>query len=318
MTGPGPVDPGPTGPGPVNGPDREVPDWLLAHARHFYAEGATPAVPRRAATVLLLRDHADGMQVYLVRRAASMAFASGMYAFPGGSVDPRDETGEPDEGPLGSWADLLGLPADAPIAGPADAAPAAPVAESPSPLGRDRAAQARAVLCAAVRETFEEAGVLFAGPTGSQLVGDVRADDWEADREALVSHRIGLSELLAARGLVLRADLLRPWARWITPEVEPRRYDTFFFLAPLPEGQLARQVGGEADRVVWMRPSDALAGQAAGRLAMLPPTVAVLSALAGSDTVAAALTSAVRPLVPVTPQVVLTPTGGRIVLPEGC
>ncbi len=313
-----------TGPESV-GADRAVPDWLLAHARRFYAEGTTPAVPRRAATVLLLRDHADGMQVYLVRRAASMAFASGMYAFPGGSVDPRDETGEPDEGPLGSWADLLGLPADTPASDalpsdalPSDALPAdVPVAEEPSPLGRDRAAQARAVLCAAVRETFEEAGVLFAGPSATQLVGDVRADDWEADREALVSHRTGLSELLAARGLVLRADLLRPWARWITPEVEPRRYDTFFFLAPLPDGQLARQVGGEADRVVWMRPADAVAGQAAGQLAMLPPTVAVLSALAGFDTVSAALASAVRPLVPVTPQVVLTPTGGRIVLSEG-
>ncbi|MGA8116508.1 MAG: NUDIX hydrolase [Actinocatenispora sp.] len=273
----------------------------MAHARRFYAEGGTPAVPRRAATVVLLRDTADGMQAYLVRRATTMAFASGMYAFPGGSIDARDETTGGDDAPWASWVELLGL------------------ADPNGPGGADDlgVAQARAVLCAAVRETFEEAGVLLAGPDPDALVGNVDTEDWEADRESLVAHRTGLSELLAARGLLLRTDLLRPWARWITPEFEPRRYDTFFFVAELPAGQVARQVGGEADRVLWMPPGEAVAEQAAGRMAMLPPTVAVLSALSGYATVADALGAATRPLVPVTPQIRLSGSGGRLVFPDG-
>jgi 8-oxo-dGTP pyrophosphatase MutT (NUDIX family) len=170
--------------------------------------------------------------------------------FPGGAVDPRDETVLPGwAGPTPvDWATRLDLPE----------------------------ATARAVVCAAVREVFEESGVLLAGPDASTVVRDVSGDAWEAARVALVGREVGFAELLAARDLVLRSDLLVPWSRWITPEFEPRRYDTHFFVALLPAGQVTRDVGGEADRTVWARPADALDG----RFALMPPTQHTLTTLA--------------------------------------
>src|SRR5262249_48609954 len=125
---------------------------------------------------------------------------------------------------------------------------------------------ARAVVCAAVREVFEECGVLLAGPDESTVVGDVSGADWEADRQALLRRDVALAELLTTRGLVRRSDLLAPSGRWLTPVFEPRRYDTYFFLAQLPLAQVTRDVGGEADHSVWLAPDEA-----AG-LRMLPPT----------------------------------------------
>ncbi len=108
--------------------------------------------------------------------------------------------------------------------------------------------------------------------------------------------------MLRRRGLTLRADLLRPWAHWITPEVEPRRYDTRFFVAELPAGQRTRDVGGEADQVAWMRPGDAVAQAERGELELLPPTVATLSELAAyrsvGDVFAAAARRTIRPIMP--------------------
>ena len=255
----------------------DLPPKLLAHAREFYASGQVPAVPKLAATILLLREadggfKADGgFEVHAIRRVSTMPFAPGMYAFPGGSVDPRDAGADLRwAGPDASWwSSRLGQPADA----------------------------AQAIVCAAVREVFEESGVLLAGATGAGVVGDVSGDDWEEQRAALVARQLGFAEFLRARALVLRADLLAPWARWITPEFEPRRYDTYFFLARLPEGQLTRNVGGEADVTTWLRPADR-----AG-LPMLPPTRITLgqvAAYASIDAVmaAAAHRDAATPVVP--------------------
>ena len=97
-----------------------------------------------------------------------------------------------------------------------------------------------------MRETFEEAGVLLAGPAEGAVVPDVSGDDWEEQRQALLSRDLSLTELLAGRGLVLRSDLLRPFAHWITPPMESRRYDTKFFAAALPAGQEARDVSGKS------------------------------------------------------------------------
>ncbi|MDD1062976.1 NUDIX hydrolase [Streptomyces cocklensis] len=235
-----------------------------------------PVVPRRAATVLLLRDTAaadSGPAVHMLRRRASMAFAAGAYAFPGGGVDPRDERPVRWAGPaLDDWAGLLGV---------------------------DPAA-AQAVVCAAVRETFEESGVLLAGPDGGTVVADTTGGDWEADRAALVAHDLAFADFLDRRGLVLRTDLLRPFARWITPEFEERRYDTWFFLAALPAGQLTRDVSGEADRTAWLRPADAVAGYDRGELTMLPPTITMLRDLLPHGSAAAALAAAPgRDLAPV-------------------
>ncbi|MEU8133285.1 NUDIX hydrolase [Streptodolium elevatio] len=247
--------------------------WL-ERARAILDGDLVPAEPRRAATVVLLRQRPEGPEAYLLRRHAGMKFAAGMYAFPGGAVDPRDADHEV------GWA------------GPAPEDWAKRFGTSP--------AEARAIVAAAVRETFEESGVLLAGPDTDSVVSDTTGDDWEADRVALVDRTLGLTEFLDRRGLVLRSDLLGAWSRWVTPEFEDRRYDTWFFVAALPEGQRTRDVSGEADRVAWARPADALVGLKAGELGMLPPTIETLRNLAAYDSPAAARdASADRDLAPI-------------------
>src|SRR4051812_42600988 len=144
------------------------------------------ATPRQAATVLLLRDGDPGLEVYLLRRTKGMPFAGGMTAYPGGGVDPRDGDTET------AWA------------GPTPDRWAAA-------FGCDERT-ARELVCAAVRETFEEAGVLLAGAAdglggAGSVVPDVSGEDWEEQRKALLSRELSLAELLAGRGLALRSDL---------------------------------------------------------------------------------------------------------------
>jgi 8-oxo-dGTP pyrophosphatase MutT (NUDIX family) len=215
---------------------------------------AEPVGARDAATVMLLRTGTAGLEVYMLRRQASMAFAAGMSVFPGGSVDARDA----DE--------------DVAWAGP-DAQEWGRVLAAPP-------AQARALVCAAVRETFEESGVLLAGESPGTVVADPTTDDWERDRNALLDRSLSLAELLARRHLVLRSDLLRSWSRWITPVIEPRRYDTRFFAAALPAGQRTRDVGGEAAAVYWTGPRAALDTARRGEMTLLPPTAVTLAELA--------------------------------------
>ncbi|MFD9333667.1 NUDIX hydrolase [Streptomyces sp. NPDC060028] len=261
----------------------EWPDRIRA-----LADGTlTPVPPRRAATVMLLRDTPAGPAVHMLRRRASMAFAGGAYAYPGGGVDPRDEDHRIGwAGPsLDVWAARLGTDA----------------------------ASAQAIVCGAVRETFEESGVLLAGETADTVVGDTTAEDWEADRRSLVARELSFAEFLDRRGLLLRSDLLGAWARWITPEFEPRRYDTWFFVAALPEGQRTRNASTEADRTVWIRPADAAAGYDKGELLMMPPTISTLRSLepyaGASDALAAA---AGQDLAPVLAQAALE--DGELVL----
>ncbi len=223
-----------------------LPDQLVEQARAYADGSATPAEPRNAATVVLLRPSpVGGSEVYLLRRQTSMAFAGGMCVFPGGGVDPRDfdhavawAGPSPEE-----WAARLGV--DEPMA--------------------------RALVCAAVRETFEESGVLLAG-TGESVVADTTGDDWEADRVALEARELSLTDFLDRRGLVLRTDLLGAWAGWLTPVFEPRRYRTWFFVASLPEGQITRDVSTESSSVDWV-PVMTAVGQAEARdILMMPPT----------------------------------------------
>jgi len=187
-----------------------VPEHLANAARAVIEGNAEPVTPRDAATVMLLRQEAPGgeaggstagrgFEVYMLRRKPTMAFAPGAYVFPGGSVDLRDADEEVGwAGPDGAqWGESLAAPPDL----------------------------ARALVCAAVRETFEESGVLLAGPSADTVVADTTGDDWEEDRRALLDRSLSLAELLARRGLIVRSDLLRPWSRWITPAAEPRRFD---------------------------------------------------------------------------------------------
>ncbi|MDF6020229.1 NUDIX hydrolase [Streptomyces sp. JH34] len=247
------------------------PEWP-ARIRALDSGELTAVTPRRAATVMLLRDDPSepgtgGPAVHMLRRRTSMAFAGGAYAYPGGGVDPRDDDHLVGwAGPsLETWAGRLGV---------------------------GTPAEAQAVVCAAVRETYEEAGVLLAGPSADSVVSDTTGADWEADREALVARDLSFAGFLDRRGLVLRSDLLAAWARWITPAFEPRRYDTWFFVAVLPEGQRTRNVSTEADRTVWIRPGDAADGYDRGELLMMPPTVATLRALRPYGTAAEALKAA--------------------------
>ena len=270
--------------------DIRLPDELAQRVREMIAGDRQPAAPRDAATVVLLRPGGRDFDVYLLRRRRSMAFAPGAHVFPGGSVDPRD-------------AD-----ADLAWAGP-DAAAWGRVLNGPQEL-------ARALVCAAVRETFEESGVLLAGAAPDAVVADTRGDDWEADRRALIDRSLSLAGLLQRRGLVLRSDLLRPWARWITPELESRRFDTRIFAAALPAGQRTRDVGGEADEVIWLSPNAAIAAARRGEILLMPPTAVTLAELARHDTAPAAL-AAPPDMAPRQPGISVSGDTAWLTIPEG-
>ncbi len=272
---------------------RRLPPELHERARAV-ADGSAPAAePRHAATVVLLRD-ADpgpGVEVYVLRRVASMVFAGGMYVFPGGSVDPRDADAElrwagP---PAADWT----VPLDAPV-----------------PL-------ARALVCAAVRETFEEAGVLLAGSDHQHTVHvDDRVKHWAGEQAALLDRTSSMADVLRRNDLVLRADLLRPWAHWVTPELEPKRFDTRFFVAALPRGQQPVHFTGESDASEWVRPTDAVRRHASGEMDMLPPTVLTLAELAEYRDVDSVLdTATTRPVRRVLPRVVVSGDDVLLLLP---
>ena len=237
---------------------------------------AEVAIPRHAATVVLLRDAAAGPEVYLLRRAGTMAFAAGMHVFPGGSVDPRDgETATAWSGPAGrAVGGLAGLRRAA--------GPGAGLRRRPGDLrGVRRAARGSA-------------------RRSDAIVADTTGDDLERDRLGLLDRSVSMAEMLSRRGLVLRSDLLRPWAHWITPEFEPKRFDTRFFVAAVPTGQRPRDVSGEADDTVWLPVAEAVAEHDADRLAMLPPTIAALREISAFGSVAEVLAAPreVRPVLP--------------------
>lgn len=230
-----------------------------------------PVVPRPAATVLLLRDAPDPgagrtpLQVFMQRRTHRMAFAGGMTVFPGGGVAPGDRVGARAwTGPAPQeWAARFGLPEEI----------------------------AEALVGTAVRETFEECGVLLAtSRTGSRALPD---DQLRArERAALVARSRTLETFIAEHDLVLRADLLQPWARWVTPEGGPRRYDTAFFVTRIPDGEQADACTTEAEEAGWWHPADVLERHRAGELELLPPTLHNLRQLAEHDHVESVLTAA--------------------------
>jgi 8-oxo-dGTP pyrophosphatase MutT (NUDIX family) len=275
-----------------------LPPQLVEDARAFGDGTRAPAEPRNAATVVLMRRASrrpstgiGGPEVYLLRRQTSMAFAGGMCVFPGGGVDPRDFDHEV------AWA------------GPAPADWAAR-------LGTDEGT-ARALVCAAVRETFEESGVLLAGASADAVVADTTGDDWERDRAALEARELALTELLDRRGLVLRTDLLGVWAAWLTPVFEPRRYRTWFFVADLPEGQRTRDVSSESQSVSWSPAMQAVRDVEEQRLLMLPPTYLTCLEVGQYDDPAAVLAAARgRTVEMFMPEVEETADGGMLSVPS--
>jgi 8-oxo-dGTP pyrophosphatase MutT (NUDIX family) len=236
-----------------------------------------PVQPRYAATVMLVRDADPTPEVFMLRRVPTMVFAPRTWVFPGGGVDPRDDaTDLPWAGPQPrEWAAVLGC----------------------------EEGLARALVCAAVREVFEECGVLLAGPSPHTVVADLRDPQWDAERAALLSKEQSFAELLIRRGLVLRSDLLSAQGRWVTPEFEPRRYDTFFFAALLPDGQIPDDDTSEADHADWTDPDALLAAYEAGEAILLPPTVVSVERVRAA-TSAAELVASSRPSRAVVPQLV--------------
>ena len=271
-----------------------LPDELVEHALAFSDGSRTPVEPKNASTVVLLRrgdGSAGSLEVYLLRRHVDMAFAAGMCVFPGGGVDPRDFDHQI------SWA------------GPT----AAQWAER---MGVDESL-ARALVCAAVRETFEESGVLLAGPTPDSVVSDTTGDDWEADRRALEAREVSFTDFLDRRGLSLRTDLLQLWGSWVTPVFEPRRYDTRFFVAEMPEGQVTRDVSTESDKVLWLPVRDAIRAVDDKQMLMLPPTYCTCMEVfeyGDPDDVLAA--AAGRDLTPVEPEAVREGDGAYLSIPD--
>lgn len=242
------------------------------------SQRAEPARVRDATSVLLVRPApgADaGTEVFLLHRVSQMAFAGGMTVFPGGGLDERDR-------------------------------------------GRDECGGAvteRELRRSAVRELFEETGVLLAGPSTTAVLDHTGG---LADaRAALTAGDTDLDTVLAEAGLVLRDDLLSPWARWITPELMPTRYDLRFYLAEVPPGQEPDGETSEAADAGWATPHDALAAWTAGERSLMPPTWAVLGDLdAFGDMASLRSADRDRHVAPVTPVPLLTDDRVRLAVPR--
>jgi 8-oxo-dGTP pyrophosphatase MutT (NUDIX family) len=233
----------------------------------------TPPPIRDAATVLALREADGALEVFMVRRDSRMGFLGGAHVFPGGALDDKDC-----------------VTASSPIVGGLEA------------VGRlerlhGDAAKARGLLVAAVRELFEESGILLARETGEARPGDWVDLDVEGPRsERLKAGRVALSErggdfarLMEDERLRIDVSGLRFFAHWITPEREKKRFDTRFFLARAPERQSARHCEIESSAGEWVTPASAFARYRAREIELVPPTIACLERLSEFESVDSAL-----------------------------
>jgi 8-oxo-dGTP pyrophosphatase MutT (NUDIX family) len=247
---------------------------------------AEAVVPRPASTVLLLRDgagaHGQGeIEVFMMVRHYEIEFSSGALVFPGGSVDPGDKEiiARPE---LYSGAERLD-------------------------------AGALSSRIAAIRETFEESGILLARSRGSKALIDAkRASEIEmAHRTILCEGKTTFLKVLTDSGMLLALDELVPYAHWITPQGMPKRFDTWFFLAAAPPEQVGTHDGKESTDSIWVSPREALAGAESGRFKLPFPTTRNLIKLGKQPNVKAALAdSKGKPIVTVMP-VMTTLNGGR-------
>lgn len=239
----------------------------------------SPPVPRPASTLLLIRDGASGLEVFVVQRHHQIDFAGGATVFPGGKVEDGDR--DP------------GLRARCAGAGA---------------LGDDELA----FRVAAIREAFEECGVLLARARGQQALVPVArlADLLKRWRAEVRGHRVSIADLASAEDLELACDLLVPFAHWITPEGMPKRFDTWFFLMAAPPGQFAAHDGTESVDSAWISPRRALEQAEAGQRTIIFPTRLNLAKLARSRTTADAVAAArASRIVTVLPRVERGPKG---------
>jgi 8-oxo-dGTP pyrophosphatase MutT (NUDIX family) len=240
-----------------------------------------PALP--SATAVILRDGPQGIEVFMVVRHHEIEFASGALVFPGGKVDPQDATPE--------WAEL---------------APFAP----PAPE--------RAYVVAAARETFEEAGLVLARRRGTHTMLDASAAHAlvERYRPNLGSGATTFLDMVRGEELELAADLMVPFAHWITPVTQPKRFDTHFLLICAPVEQLGAHDGAESVEGFWIRPEEALRDAEAGTRTLVFPTRMNLTKLARYRTVSEAVAATrASPIVTVMPRIERTATGGMLHIP---
>lgn len=246
------------------------------------------APPRPAASLVLLRDDDSGLRVLLLERPSEDRVLAGARVFPGGKLDREDA----DEALLARF-DVDPQVLHARLGEPA--------------LGHGEAA---ALFVAAVREAFEETGVLLA-----RDVDEARA----AQARALRREGLGFGEVLEHLDVSLDASLMQPWSRWITPKVPAmmrRRFDTRFFAARLPEGQVAVHDPSEAVAADWMGPREALERYWAGEIDLAAPQIMTLAHLARFADVQAALAHAATRVPPlICPESVQTPTGRMVCYP---
>ncbi len=242
-----------------------------------------PPAPLPSATILLLRDGARGIEVFMVKRHHQIDFASGALVFPGGKVDAHDRD----------------------------------QALRKSTDGADKLDDLHLSLTAsAIREAFEESGILLARKSGrADYIDAATATALAPWRPKLNAGEVGVAEFLAKEDLRLACDALVPFAHWVTPVFMPKRFDTYFYLAATPEGQLGRHDGSESVDSVWIDPHEAIADTK--RWTVIFPTKMNLLKLAKSKTVAEALARAKSdPVVTVEPQVVMRGTERILTIPE--
>lgn len=234
------------------------------------AESKAPAAAVPAATIVLLRDDpTEGLETFMVVRHHQIDFASGALVFPGGKIDAQD--------------------ADAALADYCDGADSDPVM--------------RAMQIGAIREAFEESGVLLARPKDSDvLISGAALVELETYRTSLHSGEVALKDFLEREGLRLACDTLVHFAHWVTPHMMPKRFDTHFFIARAPEDHVLLHDGHESVDSVWIRPQQVLDDAAAGRRTVIFPTLRNVEKLADADSVEAAIEAArSTPIVTVTP-----------------
>jgi 8-oxo-dGTP pyrophosphatase MutT (NUDIX family) len=236
-----------------------------------------PVIPRPAATLLLLRDGVAGLEVLMTARHEESGFAAGALVFPGGKVEAED---------LALRAACAGC--------------------------EELDDTALGFRIAAIRETFEESGILLARHDGASALLSAEALAGLQQRHPAM----GFADLVGAAGLLLATDTLVPYAHWITPADRPKRFDTHFFLAPTPVDQVAVHDGHEAVETVWTTPAATLEAADRDRVKLVFATRMNLVKLAASRTVAEALAAAARePVVTVCPEIVKTPQGPAIRIP---
>jgi len=244
---------------------------------------------RPAASVVMLRDSADGLEVFLLKRHGLSEVLGGVYVFPGGKVDPEDATLDIDT--------HLDLPAET----------------LHRSLGEPEldAREAAALHVAALREAFEETGVLYA-----QGAGERQAEmAWQMHRQGHA-----FDEILQSMSLRLEASRLQAWSRWITPiigAVARKRFDTRFFLAPVPEGQQARHDDHEATESIWLTPRKALQQYWDRTIELAPPQILSLAHLSRHATIASALAEARLRLPPTIRPELFEQDGTRVVCYPG-